>query len=116
MAQVVFDVIAKNPENPHIAQDMKESSVHEHGSQDRQDVCAKRVLRQAGDGADEIVRDQSELRDQQVHRAWTLNLYGNFDEQIHRDIQPNNEVVYEGRAVAGLVIANGKEHRTISEL
>lgn len=113
MAKIVFDVVTKDPENPHIAENVKKTPVHEHGSQDGENIGAQRILRQAGNGADKVVRYQSELLDQKVHRTRPLGLNRQFHEEIHCDIEPYDEVVYEGRAEPGLVIFDGKHARRL---
>src|SRR2546429_4294369 len=47
MPQRIFDVVAKNPQEQHIAENMGNSAVHEHRRQQRDVHCAWRWL-QAG--------------------------------------------------------------------
>src|ERR1700683_281892 len=57
MSEMVFDIAAENPQEPHIADDVEPSSVKKYGSEDRNE----RVQQGAGtiDACDEVGRDQA---------------------------------------------------------
>src|SRR5262244_235902 len=110
MTHVIFDIVSEDPQKPHVPENVLPVAMQEHGSQNRQEIGANRVLRRACESASEVMRDKSVLRNQKCERTGALKVCRNLNQYKYRDIQRNKEIVHYRCAEAGLIVANRKEH------
>src|SRR5258708_25009302 len=110
VTKIILNVVAKNPKEPHIADDVQPSRVQKHRGQDRQKCAGYRKVRRAGKGLFEVLRNNSELKNQGVQGPRSLRRYREL-EQKYQHIQCDDEIRHIWRAEPRLVVANRKHKR-----
>jgi hypothetical protein len=126
-SHVVFDVVAKNPEEPHIPEEVRDAAVHEHSRQQRQIDGDRRALEaelnpfdrlaiDAGPAHDFVLRDQI-LPRRDLRRHGRIGHRERFvgphplkhdkHEDVHRDQRHGDD----GKAPPiAIVVAEGEDH------
>ena len=114
MTQVILDIVAEDAKKPHVPDNMDPPAMQEHGSENREKRPRNRVHGRSRQGAFEMQRHNSELKHQRIRSMTALHSHREL-KQKRNNVQPNNEVVYEGRAETRLVVANGKHGIELSD-
>ena len=112
MPQVVFDVVAEDPEEPKVPNDVEQVGMQKHRSENCQERCRNWILRRAVESAGEVFRNKSELKDQSVKMPRPLKLHWKLEEDEHQHVQRDDEIIHVGRTESWLVVAYGKHVRT----
>ena len=122
MPQVVFDVVAEDPEKQHVAEQVHQAAVHEHRNQQREIHRAGRLLQRNGGG---LVADLDAHRPRDVLAGADLLRHGRervgellvrahpLQEHEHQHIERNQQVGDVRRAQpSSVVVADRKDHFT----
>ena len=105
VAKVVFDVVAEDPEEKHVATDVPVGSVQEHGSEDGQNGGGDRVVGMAGKDGEGVAGNEAELKCKGLKSA-RVEADGNFPGE-DEDIEGDQKIADEGSGEAGLIVAKG---------
>src|SRR2546425_13359867 len=105
MSQIIFDVVPENPQEPHVANHMQPSTVHEHGSKDWKERCRQTKVSRSHEGVGHITWHDPELIDKCQISTRTLNCHPLLEHE-NNNVQGDDEIIYERRAESWLVVAN----------
>src|SRR5215472_16758785 len=106
MAEIVLNVVAEDPEHPHIAKHMLPGRVHEHGCEYRQ-KCGNRVEhRYPGQQAHGVSWNECELKLESIACRVALQAQLPF-EKVNDEVNPNQKIGDIGRRKPRLIVAQG---------
>src|SRR5437667_7554214 len=103
MAKMILDIVAENPQHPHVADNVQPRAMQEDGRQNWKKNSSQIQMRQRDF---DVRRNYSKLIYKTVQCPVTLRLNRQLIKKRQR-IQCNNEIVDEWTAEARLIIANG---------
>src|SRR5579864_341963 len=112
MAEIVLNVVAKDPEKPHVSDHVQPAAVQEHRGQNCRQGGAESVMTRARKRSFKVNRNDSKLEDECVQRAPSLRPDRKFEEE-HKYVQANDEISHVWRAVTWLVVANRDHGRLL---
>ena len=128
VAHAILDVVAENPQEPHVAQQVGDAAVHEHRRQQRQIDRPGRRLKAGGrellsappvdDGlvfADDVFAGPDFRGHCRPGIGELIVRAGPLKENVHQDVQRNEHVVDDRhRPDVGVVVAEGKHDWVVS--
>ena len=107
MSKIIFNIVAKDIQKPHVTKYVRPAGVEKHRGEKGKHDLPESVCPGALQKCNEVGGHHSKLSRRDIRQVRVLRHLQPL-QQKNKDIQPNQEAIDVGRAVARLVVFDGK--------